>query len=292
MSKRNDIDKYLQEPELPSGEELAAMSEADRKAVLEHRNLDRSLQSVFQDLAQRAHAPVLDDRAFQRNLLNALENEVPGSEGIIDKLKSLISPGFSLYAGGGAVAFATVLLAVFLWQPDDGMQQTAMKESASAPATEEKLDDAADSDSQGPSMMAQNQPGNLERNPNPHAESNPEQARVAMGHPPAAAEDPGAVKSRNQQSEQAEESDTVAANMPDVETSPPNGPNANDVTQGFMNERYAASFSKEAQLKRAVKNAATPEAKRKALDDLLEYYEGKKADDKAEEVRKQIAELP
>ncbi|MCB1138941.1 MAG: hypothetical protein KDK23_09310, partial [Leptospiraceae bacterium] len=64
-----------------------------------------------------------------------------------------------------------------------------------------------------------------------------------------------------------------------------------DVRRGLMNERYAAAFSKEMQLKRKVRNAGSETEKRKALNDLLDYYKEKGQSDKAEEVKKEIAEL-
>ena len=58
-----------------------------------------------------------------------------------------------------------------------------------------------------------------------------------------------------------------------------------------MNERYAAAYNKEMQLKRAVKKANSDDEKRQALNDLLDYYEGKGQDEKVQDVKRQIAEL-
>ena len=240
-------------------------------------------------------------------LLNRLEAEgLPGSSkdpagaGFIESLKGFLSPGIPLYAGGGLAAAAAVVLAILLYNPSTEISQTALEENAKESAAE-----SSEEASDGPRMMAEAEESSPDSRDNAQ---NSNRDQVAVATPPVrerqlASED---EKASDQNSAEAEEqastkpaqgdagNQEIASNMPEAETTPPvEGTEelSEEVRRGFMNDRYAAAYNKEMRLKRAVKNAGSPEEKRKALSDLLEYYEEKGEESKAQDVKRQIAEL-
>ena len=301
MNKRNKIDEYLQEPERELPADDAGLSDADRKALAMEKSMDQSLRNTFQSLSEKTPAPLYSEDEFSKMLLNRLEAEgLPGDSkdpaafGFLESLKSVFSPAMTMYAGGGLAAAAAILLVVLFYNPSSEISQTASKEDATS-------EEAAD----GPRMMAENaeQP---EASDNAGEDPGTQREEVAVATPQARqrnyqtqAEDPSDVQSEGSE-EQSEPTrggagnQEIASNMPEAETTPPvEGTEelSEEVRRGFMNERYAAAYNKEMQLKRAVKKANSDDEKRQALNDLLDYYEGKGQDEKVQDVKRQIAEL-
>ncbi len=306
MNKRNKIDEYLQEPEreVPA-DQYAGLNEADREALAMEKSMDQSLRSTFNALSENTPAPLYSEDEFSKMLLNRLEAEgLPGSSkdplgaGILESLKGFLSPGIPLYAGGGLAAAAAVVLAILFYNPSSEISQTALEESAKESAAE-----ASEEASDGPRMMADAEDPAKESR---EEAQNSEREQVAVATPPGRerqvpAQNPEASDQESEESEDPTKpaqgdagNQEIASNMPEAETTPPvEGTEelSEEVRRGFMNDRYAAAYNKEMRLKRAVKNAASPEEKHQALEDLLDYYEGKGEESKAQDVKNQIAEL-
>jgi hypothetical protein len=305
LSKRSNIEDYLIDPDLEPGD-LNSFSEADRKLLRDDRIIHGHLERSMNTLASTMPAPLYSDEEFAKMLGNRLVAEGkpgraadPTSEGFFSVLKSLFAPGIPLYAGGLAAATATVVLVVLVMDPFSSQQQVARQESSpTVNDGEATTEESAESDSDGPTMMATGPDRSTEaeamkRQPNPSSGTNRQREAVATNaaDEQRSAGEPGPVDPArdNEQSR-----DQVATNLPDPETTPPiegSEELSEEIRRGILNERYAAAFSEENRLKREVRNAESPEEKRAALNKLLNYYEGKGESQKATETRKQIAEL-
>ena len=314
MSKRNNIDRYLEEPEtsIPS-EEFSRLEVSEQEEIRQHQALDRSLRSTMHSLASHSAEGLYSEEQFSKMLLNRLESEsapeTSSSEGpgIINTLKTLFSPGLPLYAGGGLAAAAAVLLAFLFFGP--GSSQENQVATADEKASEEtgaamqgeggSTDEDAVQASDGPRMMAESendtppQPNSTQQRPEPSNQV-AVAPQVQERSPATTTDEAKNSEQQNNDSEGEKEDTQVATNLPQPETAPPvegSEELSEEVRRGLMNERYAAAFSKEMQLKRKVRNAGSEAEKRKALNDLLDYYKEKGQSDKAEEVKKEIAEL-
>lgn len=243
--------------------------------------------------------------------------------GFLGSIQTFFNSGLPLYAGGGLAAAAAVVLIFLFYGPSSDIQQPAEKttgtDAAESSSPEQGRDAAAESEeaSDDPGMMAQAEepsesgqtdPRAGQERPadgpsqvavGPRAQTRDVPRNVASGSPNQAGPDQesGAESTEGKtdapDGNKNEERD-IASNMPDPETSVPvegSEELSEEVRRGLMNERYSASFSKEMQLKRRVKNADSPEKKKEAMQLLLDYYEEKGQTEKAEEVRKEMAEL-